>query len=306
MKNPRNWLAMKFSGRGDDASPTALTQLQVNEQIKSRTTPSEILNYFTLVNKLTSIAHWILLGCCLWYSGAAAVVESRSYTWADPVTPSTSGPDSREVLSGESTSLEFFQIHTVALPAGKTATQSRILPDTEQLFIVKTGELNITIEGVTSSLGPQSVALILPGDVHQIKNLSREPVVYFEMSYRSKLPMNLERGHNAGGSFVVDFDTLEFKPTDKGGRRNNFRRATAMTNRFEMHMTTLNEGITSHPPHTHTAEEIILMVHGEAEEMINGEPHALAAGDFAFLDSMVPHGIRNTGKGSCTYFAFQW
>lgn len=259
-----------------------------------------------MMKKLSVLGLNMLVGLCSCSSPMAAVVESTSYAWENPEIPSNTGANSREVLSGESTFLEFFEIQTISVAAGKAASPSRILTDTEQLLIVNTGELTITIEGVETTVGPQSVALILPGDEHQIKNLSREPLLYFQMSYRSKLPMNLERGHKAGGSFVVDFETLEFKPTDKGGRRNNFRRPTAMTDRFEMHMTTLNEGGTSHPPHTHTPEEIILMVHGEAEEMINGEPHALAAGDFAFLDFMVPHGIRNTGGGSCMYFAFQW
>lgn len=71
-----------------------------------------------------------------------------------------------------------------------------------------------------------------------------------------------------------------------------------------MHRARRNAGITRHPPHTHGAEEIILLPESEAEELTDGEPHALHPGERVFLDSMVPHGIRNTGAAPGRYFAF--
>ncbi|MGK0237208.1 MAG: (S)-ureidoglycine aminohydrolase [Candidatus Pelagisphaera sp.] len=257
--------------------------------------------------KSLAVVFSCLLNLCLLASqpGFASVV-SKSYPWIDPVDTSNSGLKTWTILKGQSTFLDYFEVEAAYLPARSGAFQKRILPDTEQLVIVKKGELTITIQDVEHTIGSSSVALILPGDSHQIRNLSDEPLSYFIMSYRSNLPMNPDRGERAGGSLVVDFEKLEFNPHDKGGRRNNFDRSTAMTENFEMHITTLNEGITSHLPHTHAPEEIILMIHGSAMELINGEPHEIAAGDLAFLGSMIPHGIRNTGTETCMYFAFQW
>ncbi len=79
-----------------------------------------------------------------------------------------------------------------------------------------------------------------------------------------------------------------------------------MTDNFEMHITTLNEGIASHLPHTHAAEEIILLIHGSAIELINGEPYEITTGDLAFLGSIVSQSIRKTGTEPRLYFAFQW
>lgn len=105
---------------------------------------------------------------------------------------------------------------------------------------------------------------------------------------------------------MVHWNQVEFKPHDKGGRRNFFDRATAHAKRFEMHVTTLNEGLMSHPPHTHKAAEILLLTHQQAEESIDGKWLSSDVGDIIFLQSNAPHALRNTSKGSCTYFAFQF
>ena len=85
-----------------------------------------------------------------------------------------------------------------------------------------------------------------------------------------------------------------------------FDRATAMTKRFEMHVTTLNEGLWSHPPHTHRAAEILLMVDKNSQENIDGKLYQATVGDVIYLESNVPHALQNTSKGTCTYFAFQF
>jgi (S)-ureidoglycine aminohydrolase len=85
-----------------------------------------------------------------------------------------------------------------------------------------------------------------------------------------------------------------------------FDRATAMTKRFEMHVTTLNQGLWSHPPHIHWATEILLLIQNTAQESIDGNLQPAAVGDIIFLESNVPHAIQNTSRGPCTYFAFQF
>jgi len=57
---------------------------------------------------------------------------------------------------------------------------------------------------------------------------------------------DLQRGKEDGGSFIIDYDQVEFRKHDKGGIRNFFRRSTAMCPYYEMHITNLNPGIKSH------------------------------------------------------------
>ena len=96
------------------------------------------------------------------------------------------------------------------------------------------------------------------------------------------------------------------KETEKGGRRDFFDRPTSVFERFEMHVTTLNEGLQSHAPHTHQAEEFLLVIEGDVEEQIGETFNPATSGDLIFVDSMVSHTIANVGEGPATYFAFQW
>jgi len=107
-------------------------------------------------------------------------------------------------------------------------------------------------------------------------------------------------------SFIKNWNDMVFKPTEKGGTRQLFTIQTAMLHKFDIHVTTLNEGFNSHPPHTHVNEEIILMLDGNAEMTI-GENHPKAnGGDLVWLESMIPHNLSNVGKTACLYFAIQW
>ena len=79
-----------------------------------------------------------------------------------------------------------------------------------------------------------------------------------------------------------------------------------MSERLEMHVTTLNPHITSHEPHTHLPAEIIIMMKGHTEMIIGDGLFKGEAGDVYFLGSNIPHGIRNIGDGQCMYLAFQF
>jgi len=79
-----------------------------------------------------------------------------------------------------------------------------------------------------------------------------------------------------------------------------------MSKRFEMHVTTLNVGIKSHEPHTHRAEEIVLMINGNTEMEIGNGLYKGTDGDLYFLGSNIPHAIKNIGTEPCMYFAIQW
>ena len=78
-----------------------------------------------------------------------------------------------------------------------------------------------------------------------------------------------------------------------------------MCERFEMHVTTLNGGLRSHDPHTHRAEEMVLLLEGTAEMQIAEDILPLASGGLVFLGSEIPHAIKNVGTKPCVYFAFQ-
>jgi (S)-ureidoglycine aminohydrolase len=233
-------------------------------------------------------------------------VESKVYSFSEAKIEKTSSGEKRQLIDGETTHLENFAIHTTMLEPGKAPHGSQIHTDYEEIVFVKEGRIEMMINETKKVLGPGSVALILPGDEHGIVNTSESQATYYIIKYKSKAAMDVERGKKAGGSILVDWESLEFKPHSRGGRRNFFDRKSAMSERIEMHATTLNPGIKSHEPHTHAPAEIIVMMEGTTEMEIDGKVYPGEVGDIYFLGSNIPHAIRNTGDKPCMYLAFQW
>jgi (S)-ureidoglycine aminohydrolase len=176
----------------------------------------------------------------------------------------------------------------------------------ERFIIVKKGPLKFTTNGETKTMDRGSVVVVLPGDKLEITNTGNETGEYYLMLYYPKSPVDMERGKTAGPSFMMDWKDMVFKPHDKGGVRQLFDRKTAMFNRFDIHVTQLNEGNNSHPPHQHKNEEIILMLEGNAEMQIGTTHQKANPGDVVFLTSNILHNLTNIGKNACLYFAIQW
>ena len=212
----------------------------------------------------------------------------------------------RQVLEGKTFALDYFEIHTSTLEPGKAPHPPHTHADQEELMIVKEGTVKITINGTSKILGPGSIAFAMPGDEHGIENAGNTQATYFILKYRGKMPMNIERAKQAGGSFMLDWNELKTSNTGKGYRRDFFNRATSQLAQFEMHTTALNADSVSHAPNTHIQEEIILILRGNIEMNIAGDLKKASAGDLIFLSSGISHNLKNIGKEQCEYFAFQW
>lgn len=56
--------------------------------------------------------------------------------------------------------------------------------------------------------------------------------------------------------------------------------------------------------HTDSAEEVILVLEGEAEAEVDGERGRLASGGLALIPAMAPHDVRNVGAGPLRVVGF--
>ncbi|WP_317046634.1 cupin domain-containing protein [Spirosoma pollinicola] len=169
-------------------------------------------------------------------------IVSKTYAWAElPITRKPAS-EQRAILEGTATDFQHIEIHATTLPPHQ-APHPAHKHDDEELIIIKEGKLTVTIAGRTKTLSAGSIALMMPGDEHGFNNQGDSAATYYVMRYASKEPVDAERGKKAGGSFWIDWNGVTFQPHDKGGIRRMFDRATAMTRRFEMHVTTLNQGL---------------------------------------------------------------
>lgn len=251
------------------------------------------------------IASAIMLLFSISLSAQLDTVVSKVYTWNNLKVEKQDSRERRQVAEGSGTALAYMEWHATTIDPGK-APHAPHKHDDEEYIIIKEGQLKVTVNDSSEVLGAGSFALFIPGDQHGLVNVGNTKATYYVFRYRSKAPVDMERAKKAGGSFMVDWNSVAFKPHGKGGIRNFFERPTAMLQRFEMHVTTLNAGIKSHDPHTHGAEEIVLLVNGNTEMQIAQSHQKAIGGDLIYLSSNILHAIENIGKEPSTYFAFQW
>lgn len=233
-------------------------------------------------------------------------VKPDAYHWADRPAKVNGDRESGVFLEGTSPHMDYIRIHATTQFKGAKPSPVHANKEREELVIVKEGKMKATVDGKTKILGPESVLLIMPGQMQSFENIGNGPLTYYAMQYKSKKPVNIERGITGGGSMMLNVDSLVFKPTEKGGGRPYFDRATAMCERLEMHVTQLNKKGPSHNPHAHIETEIILVISGQTEMTIDAKEYTAGPGDFYFINSELFHGVRNASDESCSYFAFKW
>ncbi|MDZ4707761.1 MAG: cupin domain-containing protein [Saprospiraceae bacterium] len=232
-----------------------------------------------------------ILCLSLWSLNAQSSINSNVF----------SGQTPGILFQGDATAVKNVEFELLQNKANKTYKKS--FKKNEGIVFIKKGSAEIQTNRFSKTLTPGSIALISQWDKLKLKSPSGSPVEFYLFSYQSKNPVN--QGDTAA-SFARVWEDLRFNKHERGGVRSYFSKPTSQTKRFEMHVTTLLGGLPSHPPHTHLAEEIILVIEGETEMEIGGSAFKGVAGDGYFVKSQEPHGIKNIGKNSCSYFAFQW
>lgn len=107
-------------------------------------------------------------------------------------------------------------------------------------------------------------------------------------------------------STAFDWKAMKVRATAVGESRQVVRAPTVTLDELEIHITTLKPGQTSHAPHQHPNEELLIVKEGTVEALVNGEWKALGIGSVIFQASNQLHGIRNVGEGLATYHVINW
>ncbi len=236
------------------------------------------------------------------------VIKSRVYPWEE-IGKHTSRPGAiKPIFEGASDGFEYLNIFLATVGKGASFKLPLNNDSLESLIIMKSGQVNQVVGHKNKVMGPGSVTLMMPGEKFQVNNNGDSPADFYVILWRVKdfYSRHIPQSDKSASSHLINWKELTYEETAKGGYRHVIRQPTNMLTEFEMHVTTLEEEKRSHPPHTHLDEEIILVRFGEVEEFIDGQLYEADEGSLIFLRSMVPHGIRNIGKGSCEYYAFRW
>lgn len=111
---------------------------------------------------------------------------------------------------------------------------------------------------------------------------------------------------NLIGPSVWEWNSIPVQTTDVGAIRNVVRGPTATLDELEMHITTLNPGLASHPPHHHPNEELVIVREGNVEVLSGGTWKRAGPGSIIFNASNSEHALRNVGTTPATYHVINW
>lgn len=108
------------------------------------------------------------------------------------------------------------------------------------------------------------------------------------------------------GESVYDWNSIPVQKTPVGETRHFFRGPTATLDQLEVHATTLNPGVASHPPETRTHEEVVVIDRGEVEAFANGSWTKLGPGSVILNAPNALQATRNVGNEAATYHVISW
>ncbi len=107
-------------------------------------------------------------------------------------------------------------------------------------------------------------------------------------------------------SQVFDWTAMTPKENAYGSSRPVVRAPTVTLDELEMHVTTLNPGQTSHAPHQHGNEELIILREGTLETLSLGQWKRVGPGSIIFNAANDLHGVKNVGTVPAVYHVVNW
>lgn len=243
---------------------------------------------------------------CMTSFAQLQTIGSAVFHWNELPVKKDNQRAGRKIAEGTTNEFSYFEIHATTQEKGAVPRPPHAQEDLEEVIIIKDGELTCTIGDKKAVLRRGSVLLIPPHAMQTFENTGDGPVSYYVFMFCSKKPMDIERNNKAGGILLVDADTITYTENNEKGTKKYFNRPTAMCENYEMHTTTLKKKGPSHAPHQHLDTEIILVIDGDVEMMIDGKNYKGSAGDMFIAESGKMHGVSNPSDKQCSYFAFKW
>ena len=222
-----------------------------------------------------------------------------------PVQKLSSG-EVRNYFRSPTRNLEMFDVNLITLNAGKGVNTFQVEKGADELIIIKEGVAEIKVNDEVKVLGDGSLVVALSGNMVTIKNTQNISLVYYSFRFKP-YPSEPQKQSSTNISPVfMDWKLAEFKPSATGGRRDFMRQELSALRELEIHVTTLNNGLSSHSGHSHIDEEFVLMRYGNAEMDLDGIHYKGDAGSLYFLASEGTHSINNIGTTPCEYYAIRW
>lgn len=109
---------------------------------------------------------------------ARSVLPSANFPFEKLPVRTSSGIESRAVFKGKLATGESVEVHETTLPPGGAPHPPHRHLHSE-MWLVREGTIEISVNGSVSQLGPGSVGFVRSNDEHGVKNAGTTPAAYF-------------------------------------------------------------------------------------------------------------------------------
>jgi quercetin dioxygenase-like cupin family protein len=110
---------------------------------------------------------------------------STIFQWTDLKVETTKTGERRAVVDLPTSTLANFECHVTTIKAGLAPHAPHHHPD-EEILLVKEGQLDVTINGVTQRAGPGSIVFVSSGDEHGWNNAGDTAATYYVMRLKTE------------------------------------------------------------------------------------------------------------------------
>jgi len=233
-------------------------------------------------------------------------LSSGVYEWDKLKVKKNNSGEVRSYLKSPTHKLEMFDVSATSLKAGKSVQTYQVEMGTDELIIIKEGVAEIKVNEETKVLGEGSLVVALSGDKVTITNKENAAAVFYSFRFKPYSSDTQKNTSEKISPLFMDWKSIEYKPNATGGRRDFMRQEISALKELEIHVTTLNNGLSSHSGHSHIDEEFVLIRYGNVEMDLDGIHYKGGPGSLFFLASDGTHSINNTGATPCEYYAIRW
>ena len=126
-----------------------------------------------------------LLGRVTAWAAQLPSLKSKAYRFEDLPVDKQKEATYRDILEGRTRTGDYLEAHETVLEANAMPHPAHRHVG-EELFVISSGTLEVTIEGKTTRLGPGSAFFVASNEEHGMRNVGSTPAQYFAITLGEK------------------------------------------------------------------------------------------------------------------------
>ena len=238
-------------------------------------------------------------------TGQDIKLQSSVFKWEGLPVKYSNVRETRNMLEGKTDNLEYLEIHATTLYPKFKPHGNHTHDYFEEMVFVKNGKIEVKIDTINAILKKDDIIVYSSGIEHGIYNPSDDTATYYIIKWKSVPSGGTSDTNQIQPYKIVRREGISKIEKKRGGRYNIYQQPTNSLHELEIHITSLNKGEVSHNIHSHSNEELIFLLKGKAEMIINNNTYELTPGSMIYAAPGDMHYLKNTGDSECEYYVMR-